>query len=76
LNPAPNVEKQKSGINLSARIARGHGYIHTHREFSLSIPPHIKHETQQRISMEDIGLKDTNLNIMVYIDPQSDDFDW
>jgi len=53
----------------------GCGYIHTHREFSLSIPPHTKHGTQQSISMEDIGLKDTNLNIVVYVDPHSDEFD-
>lgn len=53
----------------------GHGYIHTHREFSLSIPPHTKHGTQQSISMEDIGLKDTNLNIVVYVDPHSEEFD-
>lgn len=53
----------------------GHGYTHTHREFSLSIPPHTKHGTQQRIFMEDIGLKDTNLNIVVYVDPRSDEFD-
>lgn len=53
----------------------GHGYIHTHREFSLSIPPHTRHGTQQRISMEDIGLKDTYLNIVVYVEFHSDAFD-
>lgn len=54
----------------------GRGYIHTYREFSLSIPPHTKHGTQQRISMEDIGLKHVYLNIVVYVDPYSDEFDW
>ena len=54
----------------------GHGYIHTHREFSLSIPPHTRHGTQQSISIEDTGLKDTYLNIVVYVDPYSDEFDW
>jgi len=53
----------------------GHGYIHPHREFSLSIPPHTKHGAQQRISMKDIGLKDTNSNIVVYVDPNSDESD-
>jgi molecular chaperone DnaJ len=53
----------------------GHGYIRTHREFSLSIPPHIKHGTEQSVSMEDIGLKDINLNIIVYIEPYLNDFD-
>lgn len=54
----------------------GHGYIHTYREFSLSIPPHTQHGTQQRISMEDIGLKHVFLNIVVYVDPYSDESDW
>jgi molecular chaperone DnaJ len=53
-----------------------HGFIHTYREFSLSIPPHTKHGTQQSISLEDIGLKNTALNIIVYIDPYLDDLDW
>ena len=52
----------------------GHGYVNTHREFSLSIPPHTIHGTQQRISMEDIGLKGVNLNIIVTVDPYLDDF--
>ncbi len=54
----------------------GQGHIHTRREFSLSIPPHTKHGTQQSISMEDIGLKDIYLNIVVYVDPNSDALDW
>lgn len=53
----------------------GHGYVHTYREFSLSIPPHTRHGTRQRISMEDIGLKDTYLNIVVYVEFHSDAFD-
>jgi molecular chaperone DnaJ len=54
----------------------GHGYIHTYGEFSLSIPHHTKHGAQQRISMEDIGFKNSYLNIVVYVDPSSDEFDW
>jgi molecular chaperone DnaJ len=53
----------------------GNGYVHAHREFSLSIPPNTKHRTQQSISLEDIGLKNTILNIIVYIDPDIDDLD-
>ncbi len=53
----------------------GHGYIQTQRAFSLSIPPHTVHGTQQCISMEDIGLKGVNLNIIVTVDPYLDDPD-
>jgi DnaJ-class molecular chaperone len=50
-------------------LCLGDGRIRSEREFSLSIPPHVKHGTQIRLSMEDIGLKDCCLNIKVYIDP-------
>jgi molecular chaperone DnaJ len=47
----------------------GYGRVQTEREFSLSIPPHVRHGTEIRLSMEDIGLKDVYLNIIVLIDP-------
>lgn len=54
----------------------GNSYIHAHREFSLSIPPNTRHGTQQRVSLEDIGLNNMTFNIIVYIDPNIDDLDW
>jgi molecular chaperone DnaJ len=53
----------------------GNGYIQAHRAFSLSIQPNTKHRTQQSISLEDIGLKNTMLNIIVHINPYLDDLD-
>jgi molecular chaperone DnaJ len=53
----------------------GNGYIQAQREFSLSIPPNTKHRTEKSISLEDIGLKNTMLNIIVYIDPYLDYLD-
>jgi DnaJ-class molecular chaperone len=47
----------------------GYGRVQTQREFSLSIPPHVRHGTEIRLSMEDIGLRDVYLNIIVLIDP-------
>ena len=48
-----------------------HGYVRilTEREFSLSIPPHVRQGKEIRLSMEDIGLRDVYLNIVVLIDP-------
>ncbi len=47
----------------------GRGYRQAEREFSLSIPPQTDHGTEATVSLEDIGLPDTNLFIKVYIDP-------
>jgi DnaJ-class molecular chaperone len=47
----------------------GYGRVRSQREFSVSIPPNVKHGTEISLSMEDIGLRDAYLNIVVYIDP-------
>jgi DnaJ-class molecular chaperone len=56
-------------------VCSGYGRIRSEREFSLSIPPNVKHGTEVRLSMEDIGLKDAYLNVVVYIDPDLEE-DW
>ena len=60
----------KSGIfeAFFCPVCFGYGRIKSEREFSLSIPTNVRHGTQKRISMEDIGLKNTYLNILVFID--------
>ena len=35
----------------------------------MSIPPHVRHGKEIRLSMKDIGLRDVYLNIVVLIDP-------
>jgi hypothetical protein len=44
--------------------------------FSLSVPPNIRHGAEIKISMEDIGLKDTHLHIQVLIDPHLEEDIW
>ena len=60
-----------SGTHTISRLfcprCSGYGYIQSQREFSLSIPPNIKHGTKQTISLEDIGLKNTYLHIVVHV---------
>jgi molecular chaperone DnaJ len=48
---------------------RGYGRVRTEREFSLTIPPHVKEGTEITLSLEDIGLRGTLLHIVVRIDP-------
>ena len=50
-------------------VCSGYGRIRTEREFSISIPPNVKHGTEIRLSMEDIGLRDVYLNVVVHIQP-------
>jgi molecular chaperone DnaJ len=50
-------------------VCSGYGRIRSERAFSLSIPPNVKHGTEIRLSMEDIGLRNAYLNVVVYIDP-------
>ena len=57
-------------------VCRGYGRVQREREFSLSIPPGVKDGTEITLSMEDIGLKDTSLNILVRIEPDLGEEDW
>jgi len=45
----------------------------SHRESSVSVPPHVKDGTEMRIATEDIGLRDVSLNLFVRIDPSLDE---
>jgi DnaJ-class molecular chaperone len=54
-------------------VCRGYGRVQRERAFSLSIPPGVRHGTEIILSMEDIGLKDTYLNILVRIEPDLDE---
>jgi molecular chaperone DnaJ len=47
----------------------GSGSVQGEREFSVSVPPNVRHGTEVRLSLEDIGLKDAVIQIAVFIDP-------
>jgi molecular chaperone DnaJ len=71
----PCTRCAKSGIweDFFCPVCLGHGAVHSERQFSLSIPPHVKHGTSIRISMEDVGLRNAYLNVIVRIDPELDE---
>lgn len=62
--------------NYFCPVCFGYGRIKAEREFSLSIPPKINHGKQIKISLEDIGMKDGYLNLVVHINPSLDDEYW
>ena len=69
IEPCPRCSKTGIWKNFFCPTCHGYGRIRSEREFSLSIPPHVKHGTEIRLSMEDIGLRDCYANITVYVDP-------
>lgn len=50
-------------------VCYGYGRVRAEREFSVSIPPNVRHGTEIRLSLEDIGLKGACVNIVVYVEP-------
>jgi molecular chaperone DnaJ len=69
IEPCPTCSKTGLWEDFFCPACLGYGRIKSEREFCLSIPPRVRHGTEIRLSMEDIGLRDVRLNIMVHIDP-------
>jgi DnaJ-class molecular chaperone len=74
--PCPRCRKAGFWEDFFCPRCLGYGRIVSEKEFSLSIPPHVKHGTKIKISLEDIGLNDIYLNIVVLIDPLLQEDDW
>jgi DnaJ-class molecular chaperone len=69
LEACPRCGKSGQYEYFLCPVCHGYGRIRSEREFSLSIPPHVKHGTRVRLSLEDIGLRNVYLNVMILIDP-------
>lgn len=76
IEPCPRCGKSGSWEGFFCPVCSGYGRVQTEREFSLSIPPHVRDGTQIRLSLEDIGLRDSYLNISVHIDPFLEEEAW
>lgn len=74
LEPCPRCSKSGFLNDFFCPRCNGYGRVRSEREFSLSIPPNVRHGTEIRLSLEDIGLKNVYLNIAVFIDPELTDF--
>jgi DnaJ-class molecular chaperone len=69
MEPCPQCNRSGLWEEFFCPFCLGYGRVQSERKFSLSIPPHVKHGTEIRLSMEDIGLRDVYLNVQVLIDP-------
>jgi len=74
--PCPQCGKSGIWDAFFCSVCSGTGRIPAQRTFSLSIPPHVRHGTEIRISLEDIGLPDVWVNVTVLIDHSLADEAW
>jgi len=74
--PCPRCSKTGFWEDFFCPVCSGYGRVRSERRFSLSIPPHVKHGTEIRLSMEDIGLRGAFLNVLVLIDPDLEEEAW
>jgi molecular chaperone DnaJ len=74
LEPCPSCRKSGFFETFFCPTCNGYGRVRSEREFSLSMPPNVVHGTEIKLPLEDIGLKNVYLNVVVYIDPYLSDF--
>jgi len=76
IEPCPRCSRGSLSEAFLCPVCSGYGSVRSERQFSLSIPPHVKHGTNIRLSMEDIGLGGVYLHLRVLIDPDLEDEAW
>jgi DnaJ-class molecular chaperone len=74
--PCPRCGKSGIWEDFFCPVCSGTGRIPANREFSLSIPPHVRHGTEIRLSLEDIGLPEVSVHVTVLIDHARDYMAW
>jgi len=63
IKPCPRCGRTGFWEYFFCPVCSGYGRVQSEREFSLSIPPLVNHGTDIRLSMEDIGMRDTYLHV-------------
>jgi len=76
LEPCPRCRKTGFWEDFFCPLCSGYGRVKSERAFSVSIPPRVTHGTRMRLSLEDIGLRDVHLTIIVLIDPRLEEDTW
>lgn len=75
IEPCPRCGTDMMWNSFLCPVCHGYGRVRAERRFSLRVPPHVRHGTEIRVSMEDIGLINTYLIATVLIDPRVDQED-
>jgi DnaJ-class molecular chaperone len=76
IEDCPKCSKTGYWVEFFCSVCYGHGRVRSEREFSVSIPPNVKNGTEVCLSLEDIGLKDAYINIVVFVDPNIEEHFW
>ncbi len=76
IEPCPRCSKTGLWEDFFCPVCFGTGRIHTERKFSIVIPPRVSHGKEARVSMEDIGLKNCFVNVVIHIDPYLHSVEW
>jgi DnaJ-class molecular chaperone len=67
--PCPRCGRSGFLDRFFCPLCHGYGRVWSEREFSLNIPPQVRHGTEVRVSLEGIGLKNVYVTVVVYIAP-------
>jgi len=67
--PCPRCGRSGFADAFFCPLCHGYGRVHSEREFSLNIPPRVRHGTEVRVSLEDIGLHNVSVTVVVYVAP-------
>ena len=76
IEPCPRCSKTGLWEDFLCPVCSGYGRVKSKREFSLSIPPRVKDGTKIRLSMEDIGLRNVYINILVTVKLSIEEEPW
>jgi len=74
--PCPRCTKSGIWDGFLCPVCLGNGRLRSEREFFLSIPPNIQNGARQKVSLEDVGLRDVFLNVYVTIGTDQANRDW
>jgi DnaJ-class molecular chaperone len=76
LEPCPRCKKSGAWENFFCPLCFGRGRVHEERHFSLSVPPRIGDGTRISLSLEDIGLRDVQVHILVTVSAYAAEGEW
>ena len=76
LEPCPRCEKTGMWEDFFCPLCFGRGRINKERQFSLTVPPRIRDGTRISLSMEDMGLRNVDIHILVTVSPFAEHGGW
>lgn len=72
--PCPRCGRSGVWDHFFCPLCHGYGRVRSEREFSLHMPPQVRHGTEVRVSLEGIGLHNVYVTVVVYIAPNMRNF--